>query len=190
MVVRSQMGNCQEKQKHLNKRMTISRACSRGEEVTSNGTQMFGVGTLLNQFFPCRICRIRSTFELAKEPEGFTILADLGVPPFRKRPYVTKTFDVSSESHDLDAAGFSRPKDGREAHLISDLHLRPARQENLGRRRSPPSWSRKRVQHPRILGPSSKIQPRPRILCFRCKNLSILNRKVMYSWGQNPYSEV
>ena len=30
------------------------RACSRGEKVTSNGTQVLGVGTLLNQLFPCR----------------------------------------------------------------------------------------------------------------------------------------
>jgi hypothetical protein len=54
------------------------RACSRGEKVTSNGTQVLGVGTLLNQLFPCR--------KLQDEviEHGLTILADLGLPPFEE----------------------------------------------------------------------------------------------------------
>ena len=74
-----------------------------------------------------------NTFELAKEPEGFTILADLGVPPFRKRPYATKTSDASSESHHIHAARFSRPKDGREAPLVFDLDICSAFQQHVGR---------------------------------------------------------
>ena len=52
MVVRSQTeGSLPRKsQQPPQKKM---RACSRGEKVTSNGTQVLGVGTLLNQLFPC-----------------------------------------------------------------------------------------------------------------------------------------
>ena len=67
------------------------RACSRGEKVTSNATQMFGVGSLVNELFPCRKPEdeVIEHVWTGKGPEGFTILADLGVPPFKKRPYTS-----------------------------------------------------------------------------------------------------
>ena len=56
-----------------------------------------------------------------------------GYPHLRKRPCATKTSDVSIESHRIHAARFGRPKDGREATLIFDLHVSPVLQENVDR---------------------------------------------------------
>ena len=100
MVVRSQTeGSLPRKSQQPPQKKWHLRACSRGEKVTSNGTQVLGVGTLLNQLFPC----IKLQDEViehvwtGKGPEGLTILADLGLPGYphlRKRPCATKTSDV------------------------------------------------------------------------------------------------
>ena len=126
------------------------RACSRGEKVTSNGSQELGAGTLLNQLFPCR--------KLQDEviEHGLTILADLGLPPFEETSMCHENLWCFNWVSSYPRGQIRPPKRWAWSHT----HLwSPCFPCASGKRWSQPSWW-KRVQHPRFLGPSSKIQPR------------------------------
>ena len=84
------------------------------------GLRSLVLAPFLISSFLAENCRMRS---LNTDSQFWLIW---GYPHLRKRPCATKTSDVSIESHRIHAARFGRPKDGREATLIFDLHIRPA----------------------------------------------------------------
>ena len=120
-------------------------------------------------------CRMRSlnTFELVKDRNDSQFWLIWGYPHLRKRPCATKTSDVfqlslivstrpdsAAQKMGVKHRGNMEIKDECGFTPWSHTHLwSPDRPRASGKRRSPPSWW-KRVQHPRFLGPSSKIQPR------------------------------
>ena len=145
-----QRGHCQENHNNPQKKNWHLRACSRGEKVTSNGSQELGAGTLLNQLFPCR--------KLQDEviEHGLTILADLGLPPFEETSMCHENLWCFNWVSSYPRGQIRPPKRWAWSHT----HLwSPCFPCASGKRWSQPSWW-KRVQHPRFLGPSSKIQPR------------------------------